>query len=128
VKDNSRKNSLKDLLIEKKRKMWNELRDDVFRKLGNEYSAQFDIPNDLEDLSVIDAVEDLGLTVSDIRKEELLKIEDALRRIEKGAYGLCENCGAEIDGERLKADVSAARCINCQGELEKEEGKKKPTL
>jgi len=128
VKDNARRDRLKKVLVDRKRKMWNELRDDFFRKLGSEYNTQFEIPNDLEDLSVIDVVEDLGLTVSDIRKEELVRIDESLRKLDQGTYGLCEACGAEIDEERLKIEASNMHCLSCQSELEKMEGKKKPTL
>lgn len=128
MKDNTRRDRLKKVLVERKRKMWNALRDDFFRKLGSEYNTQFDIPNDLEDLSVIDVVEDMGLTISDIRKDELVRIDESLRKLDQGTYGLCERCGAEIDEERLKIEASTMYCLNCQSELEKREGKKKPTL
>lgn len=128
MKDDKRRDRLKKVLVERKRKMWNELRDDVFRKLGNEYNTQFDIPNDLEDLSVIDFIEDLGLSVSDIRKEELLRIDEALRKLDQGTYGICEKCGAGIDEERLRVEASAMHCLKCQSDLEFVEGKKKPTL
>jgi len=128
VKDDKRRDRLKKVLVERKRKMWNELRDDVFRKLGNEYNTQFDIPNDLEDLSVIDFIEDLGLSVSDIRKEELLRIDESLRKLDQGTYGICEKCGTEIDEERLRVEASAMHCLKCQSDLESVEGKKKPTL
>ena len=128
MKDNARRDRLKKVLVDRKRKMWNELRDDFFRKLGSEYNTQFEIPNDLEDLSVIDVVEDLGLTISDIRKEELVRIDESLRKLDQGTYGLCEVCGTEIDEERLKIEASTMHCLSCQSELEKMEGKKKPTL
>ena len=128
MKDDNRRDMLKKVLVERKRKMWNELRDDVFRKLGNEYNTQFDIPNDLEDLSVIDFIEDLGLSVSDIRKEELLRIDESLRKLDQGTYGICEKCGMEIDKERLRVEASAMHCLKCQSDLESVEGKKKPTL
>lgn len=128
MKDDNRRDMLKKVLVERKRKMWNELRDDVFRKLGNEYNTQFDIPNDLEDLSVIDLIEDLGLSVSDIRKEELLRIDESLRKLDQGTYGICEKCGTEIDEERLRVEASAMHCLKCQSDLESVEGKKKPTL
>ena len=127
MKDSSRSNRLKKELTEKKRRMWNELRDEVFRKLGSEYNGQFDNPNDMEDLSVIDLIEDLGLAVSDIRKKELTGIEGALLRLDKGTYGLCESCGGQIDEQRLVAEAGATFCFDCQRELEKGEGKK-PTL
>lgn len=115
------------MLLDKKKKLWGDLRDDLFRKLGKDYNTQFDIPNDLEDLSVIDHIEDLGLKVSDIRKEELVRIEETLRKLDQGTYGKCERCGANIEDERLDIEPYAIHCVRCQREVEAGTGKK-PTL
>ena len=41
-------------------------------------------------------------------------IEAALRKIEKGDFGLCENCHKRISNQRLKAMPWARYCIQCQ--------------
>ncbi len=46
------------------------------------------------------------------------EIDDALRRIDEGKYGICENCGEEIPKERLEAIPYARLCVKCQAELE----------
>jgi len=127
VKDSERKERLRKSLLDRKRRLWGDLRDELFRKLGKDYNTQFDIPNDLEDLSVIDHIEDLGLSVTDIRKEELIRIDESLRKLDQGTYGVCERCGAHIEDERLYAEPYALRCVNCQKEVEAGAGKK-PTL
>ena len=38
----------------------------------------------------------------------------ASRRLEDGSYGVCADCGSEIEYERLKAAPAAFRCIGCQ--------------
>jgi RNA polymerase-binding protein DksA len=43
---------------------------------------------------------------------QLRQIENALARIESGAYGTCEVCGKEIPVERLEAMPSATLCID----------------
>lgn len=43
-----------------------------------------------------------------------LKLQDvgnALEKISKGTYGICEKCGEPINEERLKANPSARNCI-----------------
>lgn len=40
------------------------------------------------------------------------------RRRAEGAYGVCEDCGAEIGAERLTILPTATRCIGCQATLE----------
>ena len=61
------------------------------------------------DLENQDALE--GIKNSEI--QEVLQIQGALRRIAEGSYGICAQCGAEIDPKRLKALPIATRCISC---------------
>ncbi len=122
----ARQLKLKENLLERKRKMWNELREEFFGKLGREYNSQFDTSNDLEDLSILDALEDTGLAVADIKKRQLEELDESLRKIDEGTYGVCSNCGTEIDDARLKVEPFAEYCVACKKESEK--GSKKPTL
>ncbi len=47
--------------------------------------------------------------------EQLLKqVNDALERFQQGTYGLCIQCGDEIDPARLKALPYATLCLRCQ--------------
>jgi DnaK suppressor protein len=43
----------------------------------------------------------------------LKEVEKALEKIEKGTYGICENCGKVIEEMRLKIDPSAYLCRQC---------------
>jgi len=43
----------------------------------------------------------------------LRDISFALEKIEKGTYGKCENCGKNIDEERLKVLPEARECGKC---------------
>jgi DnaK suppressor protein len=42
------------------------------------------------------------------------QVDEALKRMEAGTYGLCERCGEEIDFARLKAIPQATLCMACQ--------------
>ena len=44
----------------------------------------------------------------------LQAIEEALRRIEKGTYGICRDCGEEIAPARLNAIPWTRVCITCK--------------
>jgi DnaK suppressor protein len=61
---------------------------------------------DLEDREALEALES-----SDI--QEIRRIEAALKRIAEGTYGVCAQCGADIDPKRLVALPTATRCISC---------------
>lgn len=49
------------------------------------------------------------------------KLKKALARIEKGEYGICEECEGPIGFERLRARPTAEKCITCKEESEKDE-------
>lgn len=53
---------------------------------------------------------------------ELKRIELALQRIQAGSYGVCDDCGEPISSERMMAQSTAPRCVNCQEALEKRQG------
>lgn len=52
----------------------------------------------------------------------LEKIEYALRRIDDGTYGICDECKEPINIERLKAKPSVSLCINCQSAKDEKMG------
>ncbi len=48
----------------------------------------------------------------------LEKIEYALKRLDEGSYGICDDCNKPINIARLKAKPSVSLCINCQSAKE----------
>lgn len=48
----------------------------------------------------------------------LMEIDEALRRLYRGEYGICESCGQPIARARLEAMPNARLCVSCK---EKEE-------
>jgi len=46
-------------------------------------------------------------------EEKIKKIEKALLKIQEGKYGFCENCGKQIEQERLTKEPSAEVCRSC---------------
>ena len=49
------------------------------------------------------------------------KIEHALKKMDGGEYGLCEECDEQISLKRLQARPEAQLCIQCKEAQEKEE-------
>ena len=66
-------------------------------------------------LSRMDAMQSQQMALETVRrrKENLVKIEAALRRIESDDYGCCFVCGEEIDVRRLLVDPTSTRCMEC---------------
>lgn len=59
----------------------------------------------------------LGLASND--RQFLYELEDALKKIEEGKYGICESCNSSIAKSRLKAVPYARLCVKCQEKKEK---------
>jgi len=53
------------------------------------------------------------------------RIDIALKKIEEGTYGECEECGTMISPKRLLARPVALLCVMCKEKQEKEEKKDK---
>lgn len=109
-----RKERLASVLRERKRRMWNELREELFRDTGQGLQPQYELPQDAGDRGLIDLLEDTGLALADIRQQELIQMEEAERKLREGDYGLCEDCGEEIAEDRLALLPFASCCVACQ--------------
>ena len=47
------------------------------------------------------------------------EIEAALKRMDTGVYGVCEECGEDIGPARLCANPTAHLCVHCQADSER---------
>lgn len=119
VTADTRQMELHAFLQDEKSRLWNELRGELFNKLGEELHRQYDIPQDVSDRGILAFLEDAGFAVADLRKAQLTQVEEALVKLEMGSYGLCEECGKEIDKARLRVAPYASCCVDCQERRER---------
>ena len=85
----------------------------VIKEEGVGYSTH---PAD-DGTQAFDQARDLAVQVS---AEQTLKlVDDALARFDLGTYGLCLDCGQEIDAARLEAIPYAPLCLSCQSKRER---------
>ncbi len=68
---------------------------------------------------------DFALSVLAKEQDALYEIEQALRRIDRGAYGICEMSGKAIPQARLEAIPFARLTVECQAQWEKEYGNRR---
>ena len=54
--------------------------------------------------------------------DELLEVEAAFQRLERGTYGTCQVCGRPIGDERLEAMPATRFCVEDQAKAEREGG------
>jgi len=68
---------------------------------------------------------DFALSVLAKEQDALYEIEQALRRIQAGTYGICEISSNKIPQARLEAIPFARLTVECQAQWEKEYGKRR---
>lgn len=76
---------------------------------------------DTMDRSAVETDHNFLLRLRDRERKLLKKINDSLKRIENGSFGICNLCDEEIGEMRLKARPMATLCIACKEEQEKKE-------
>ena len=122
--------------IKKQRQKLLDLRDDLVDSMsgltrdtirnapeGSDASGSSQHNGDAE----IDAYDrDFALSVLAKEQDALYEIEQALRRIDAGTYGICEISSNKIPQARLEAIPFARLTVECQTKLEKEYGKRTP--
>ena len=57
---------------------------------------------------------EMDYTLEENSEDILREIDDALKRITEGTYGVCENRGEQISPERLEAIPWTRLCIDCK--------------
>jgi DnaK suppressor protein len=72
----------------------------------------FDRPEDSP--AQVSSARDLEFAINEHETAELEQIDQALKRLDQGVYGICVDCGVEVATERLHALPQAARCMSCQ--------------
>lgn len=97
------------ILLEWKKQLMEEVDSTVvhLKEEGTAYADPLDRASQEEGFN-------LELRTRDRERKLIKKIEQALDDIEKGEYGFCEDCGAEIGIRRLEARPTATKCIDCK--------------
>lgn len=63
---------------------------------------------------------DFALSLLSQEQDALYEIEEALKRLDAGTYGVCEMSGKEIPHPRLEAIPFARFTVECQSQIEKQ--------
>ncbi len=73
-------------------------------------------------LSRMDALQGQAMAQATLQRQrnELTRIDAALRRLDAGTYGDCLDCGEPIAAPRLVADPTATLCLTCAEAAERE--------
>ena len=116
TKTTKRHADLKQMLSERRRKIQTDVQS---RIRGGRADRPNEVRDDLE-VSDADIQGDLDMALLQMSAETLLRVDEALVRLDAGEYGCCFECGADIAERRLRALPFAVRCVACEERREKQ--------
>lgn len=76
---------------------------------------------DINDQATLESERSFGLRIKDRERKLIGKVQEALKKMSDGTYGICESCDEPIAVKRLAARPVTSYCINCKSEMEEEE-------
>ena len=107
---------LKTILLQRKESLSQNIHNsiDSIDQLKNQ-----DINDDLDYADFVSDSFTEGM-IANHQLDELKQIEEALKKIKAGTYGICDMCGINIPIGRLKAKPFAKFCTECRTVFEQE--------
>jgi RNA polymerase-binding transcription factor DksA len=91
----------------------------VLKGAGEEHQWSGDFPRDPADAGANLSESDRSEAVLAVARSQRSDVLAALHRIDLGTYGTCVDCGGPVPEGRLEAKPEAARCVACQGKLDR---------
>ena len=109
---------LKKILLKKRNEVVQGLETQMGRRLTREAGQKIDSAMDSADLSSQDMDQGIDYSLLEMKYEQYKDIADAFRKLQNDSFGLCEECGEEIDIKRLEVNPLARYCIACKTKRE----------
>jgi DnaK suppressor protein len=113
---------LTETQIQKFREILSQKREELVNVVARKKEQEIQVgeveTGDEADIATRSVEKEMLFELTDSEKQTLDMIEAALRRIEKGVFGLCESCRKPIPKMRLEVMPWARYCIRCQSEQE----------
>jgi DnaK suppressor protein len=118
ITSDQRIEGLRRMLVERRQAVQREIDESLaaYRE-GQNRMREESVP-DTEDLSVQDSTAEQRISLMESRNRTRAQLDEALRRLDEGLYGICADCGEPIGEARLKALPFARRCVACQEQAE----------
>jgi DnaK suppressor protein len=113
-----RREALHRVLMGKRQELMQEITGNLGQSLTEDQRRRLESAMDVGDQSLMDLDRELGISLMEMRNKRRQLIDEALARLEEGTYGLCDECGVEINEKRLAAVPFAKLCVTCQSKQE----------
>jgi DnaK suppressor protein len=114
-----REKSLRRFLLTKRAEIEARIRKELGKKITKDFDSARGSVLDLGDLITLDLERDLDYELLTMNAAALKDINEALKQLDEGTYGICKECGEEIGEKRLQAVPFALYCLECQREKER---------
>jgi DnaK suppressor protein len=98
----------------------NELLSDAGRTVSEMTNGKENYP-DPNDRASLESDRNFELRIRDRERKLIMKMQEAIKRIDDGVFGICEVCGGPISEKRLIARPVTTLCIDCKTKQEKME-------
>jgi RNA polymerase-binding transcription factor DksA len=96
-----------------------QMTDEALRRDNNGGTGNLsNVPLHMADLGTDNYDQEFTLGLIENEQSTLELVNEALRRMDKGTYGLCGECSEPISKPRLQAIPYATHCIRCARKLE----------
>jgi DnaK suppressor protein len=106
------------------RKKLLEKKEKIVRKLSQltteSKELETNVAQDPVDKAESSYTKEFLLSLSDGEREQLFLIDEALKRLQRDEFGICQLCQKEIGRKRLEAIPWTPYCIDCQQKAEEE--------
>lgn len=109
--------AFKKRLLEEKERLeseFSELQENNLGETQSETSGENSYNDHFADSGTATFERERDLSLERNIKDILRRVNEALKRIEEGKYGVCDICGQEIGMARLKVLPYANLCIECK--------------
>lgn len=120
----SSRETFRKMLYEKRQEIIRNSADGMKKFMSDENRQTIAAGQEQGDCSVFYQFEHMSCRQFDTQMESIRKIDQALKRLEEGNYGYCDECGEEISTERLKVIPFALLCRDCQEAREQQPRKR----
>jgi DnaK suppressor protein len=98
----------------------NELLSEAGKTVSEMTNGKENYP-DPNDRASLEADRNFELRIRDRERKLIMKMQEAIKRIEDGVFGICDVCGGPISEKRLIARPVTTLCIDCKTKQEKME-------
>ncbi|MDY0091801.1 MAG: TraR/DksA family transcriptional regulator [Candidatus Vecturithrix sp.] len=109
-----------DERFEQVRMMLLEQKREILQKIRGKKGEAGDQRGDFIDIATDSLEHELNYIFEEREREKLQNIDEALKRIKEDTYGECDECGDDIELERLMALPFTHLCLDCKAKQERQ--------